>query len=65
MLFVGLGRDIALYVLASELVFVAIAFSLIQPMWDMEYFFPRLVFIIALLLIPGGWDKFSLDYVLR
>ena len=65
MLFVGLGRDIALYVLASELVFVAIAFSLIQPMWDMEYFFPRLVLIIALLIFPGDWDKFSLDYVLR
>jgi uncharacterized membrane protein YphA (DoxX/SURF4 family) len=65
MLFVGFGRDIALYILAAELIFVALAFSLIRPMWDMEYFFPRFVFVIALLILPNDWDRFSLDYVLR
>src|SRR5262245_46654218 len=49
MLLVGFQRDIALYILSAEMIFVTLAFSLIQPMWDMQYFFPRFAFIITLL----------------
>jgi|SRR6185436_11591650 len=65
MLLVGFQRDIALYVLAAEMIFVTIAFCLIQPMWDMQFFLPRFIFVIALLLLPSSWDFYSLDHVLR
>jgi uncharacterized membrane protein YphA (DoxX/SURF4 family) len=65
MLFIGFQRDIALYVLSAQLIFVSIAFSLVRPMWDMQYFFPRFVFIIALLVLPPEWDKFSIDHLLK
>jgi putative oxidoreductase len=65
MLLVGFQRDIALYILSAEMIFVTLAFSLIQPMWDMQYFFPRFAFIITLLILPGEWDRFSIDHVLK
>lgn len=65
MLLVGFQRDLALYMLSAEMVFVTIAFSLIRPMWDMQYFFPRFVFLIVLLLLPPEWDRFSIDSLLR
>jgi len=65
MLFVGFQRDLALYVLSSEMIFVTIAFCLIQPMWDMRYFFPRFAFLIALLILPADWDKFSIDHLIK
>jgi uncharacterized membrane protein YphA (DoxX/SURF4 family) len=65
MLLVGFQRDIALYILSAEMIFVTLAFSLIQPMWDMQYFFPRFAFIITLLLLPAEWDRFSIDHVLK
>jgi uncharacterized membrane protein YphA (DoxX/SURF4 family) len=65
MLLFGFQRDIALYILSAQMVFVTIAFCLIRPMWDMQYFFPRFIFIIALLLLPPEWDRFSIDALLR
>jgi uncharacterized membrane protein YphA (DoxX/SURF4 family) len=65
MLLIGFQRDIALYLLSTQMIFVAVAFSLIRPMWDMQYFFPRLVFIIALLIFPPEWDRFSIDHLLK
>jgi len=65
LLALGLESNIALYILAFNLVFVSLAFSVIKPMWDMQHFFPRLVFVIALLLLPPEWDKISIDYLLK
>ncbi|MCX6290536.1 MAG: DoxX family membrane protein [Bacteroidetes bacterium] len=65
MLLAGFGREIALSILAVEMIFVTVAFSLIKPMWDMQFFFPRFVFIITLLILPEEWDRFSLDHLLK
>lgn len=65
LLAIGLESHMALYFLAFNMIFVALAFSLIKPMWDMQYYFPRLIFIIALLLLPSDWDKISLDHLFK
>lgn len=65
MLMLGLFKYVALYILGIDLLFAAVAFSLIKPMWDMQYYFPRLVFVIALLLLPVEWDVFTIDYLLK
>lgn len=65
LLILGLFKYVALYILGIDLLFAAIAFSIIKPMWDMQYYFPRLVLVIALLLIPGQWDVFTIDYLLK
>ena len=65
MLLFGFQRDIALYILSAQMVVVTFAFSLIRPMWDMQFFFPRFVFVFALLLLPPEWDRFSIDALLK
>jgi putative oxidoreductase len=57
----GLFIDYALSILGINMLVVVIAFSIKNPMWDMKYVFPRLVFILILLAIPDSWDSFSLD----
>ena len=63
LLFLGLFKSFALYLLAGDLFAVALSFSLIKPMLDMQYYFPRLVLIILLLLLPANWDPWSLDHL--
>jgi uncharacterized membrane protein YphA (DoxX/SURF4 family) len=63
LLFLGLFRDPVLYAIGADLLFVAIAFSVLKPMWDMQFFFPRLVLILLLLMLPEA-DMLSLDYLL-
>jgi putative oxidoreductase len=60
----GLFVDYAMSLLALNMLVVVIAFSVKNPMWDMKYVFPRLVFILILLAVPDSWDKYSLDMVL-
>src|ERR1043165_1805064 len=38
-----------LCMLGFNLVFVSIAFSILEPMWDMKFFFPRMALILLLL----------------
>lgn len=60
LLFFGLFKGPALYFLAIDMIFVAFIFSAVKPMWDMQYFFPRLLFVFILLFIPAALDLFSL-----
>ncbi len=60
MLITGFCRDQVLYILGADLLAVAFIFSMIKPMWDMQFYFPRLVLIIALLLCPPEWDSFTI-----
>jgi len=64
LLMLGLFRSVALYVLAGDLLFVGLAFSIIKPMWDMQFYFPRIVFVVALLLIPPEWDRWCFDILI-
>jgi uncharacterized membrane protein YphA (DoxX/SURF4 family) len=63
-LIVGFGKSFILPILGIDLILVAVGFSIIKPMWDMQYYFPRLVMLIFLILIPHGADVFSLDHIL-
>ncbi len=64
MLFFGLYKDIALYLLAGNLIMVSFIFSNIKPMWDLQYFFPRLIIVVLLLFFSATPDVFSIDYLL-
>ncbi|MES2593424.1 MAG: hypothetical protein V4608_16190 [Bacteroidota bacterium] len=61
-LIIGFVKYYTLYLLGLDLIFVAIAFGIIQPMWDMRFVFPRLVLLIFLLFVPWYWDVISVDY---
>lgn len=62
LLLMGFLTNYALYALGLDLVMVAIAFSYLEPMWDMKHVFPRFVLIVVLLLIPEGYRQLSFDH---
>jgi putative oxidoreductase len=64
LLFIGLFKNVTLYFLAGNLILVALIFSILKPMWDMQFYFPRLLLIFILLFISTSLDLFSLDYFL-
>lgn len=64
LLILGLFSDYVLYALGLDLIMVGVAMGLVQPMWNMEFVFPRLVLLLTLLLVPGV-DMISLDYLLN
>ena len=64
LLVLGLKRDHALYALASVLVIVAFGHGLADPIWDLSHVMYRTILLVALLLIPKEWDKFSMDKIL-
>ena len=61
LLILGFLRFYALCALGLDLLLVSVAFSVLQPMWDMRHVFPRLLFLIALLVMPSQWFMFGLD----
>jgi putative oxidoreductase len=65
MLILGIFKVIALYALCVDLVLVTLAFSYMRPMWDMQLFFPRMIFVAALLLLSNFNDPFSLQHLLN
>lgn len=64
LLILGLFTKYALVLLGLDLVLAAVAFSVIEPMWDMRHVFPRLVLVAGLMLMPASWSIFSLDYLI-
>lgn len=62
LLFFGFFRNTALLALSINMVFIAFFFSSIKPMWDMKYFFPRMLFLVLLLFLLPGQDYFCLDW---
>ena len=60
MLIIGFCRDQVLYILGFDMLMVALVFSMVKPMWDMQFYFPRLVLIVTLLLCPPAWDRFTI-----
>jgi putative oxidoreductase len=65
LLIIGLFRNPALMLLSFNLVFVALSFSLIKPMWDMKFYFPRMILVVILLFCLPGHDIFSLDWLFQ
>jgi uncharacterized membrane protein YphA (DoxX/SURF4 family) len=64
LLVIGLKSNYALYALASVLIIVTFGHGLAEPIWKMEHVIFRLILLVALLLLPKAWDRFSLDYLL-
>ena len=65
MLIIGLFKIPVLYILGVDLIIVYLAFSMVKPMWDMQFVFPRLLILVALLLLPVDSDYFSVDFILK
>lgn len=65
LLIVGAFKTVVLSLLGIDIVLVAVAFSFIQPMWDMKHVYPRLVLISALLMFPSAWGYFSIDHLIE
>lgn len=65
LLFMGLFVDIILPILAVDLIMVALAFSIINPIWDMKIYLPRLILLLFLLCIPSTWFAFGVDQLLK
>lgn len=53
----------ALVLLGLDLLLVVFAMSLREPLWNMRDVWPRLVLLLALLLLPAAFDRFSLDHL--
>lgn len=63
LLIIGFVKYYCLYLLGFDLLFAALAFGIVEPIWDMKHIFPRLVLLIFLMVIPSQWDVISVDYV--
>jgi len=63
MLILGLVKYYALYLLGIDLLIVAVAFSIIETMWDLSHIFPRMLLLLIALMIPSGWDVISVDRI--
>ncbi|MEP5611954.1 MAG: DoxX family membrane protein [Cyclobacteriaceae bacterium] len=61
LLILGLFRNYTLYAFASVLVIVSFGHGLIEPIWDLSHVMYRAILLIALLLLPDYWDRFSID----
>ncbi|MCX8080371.1 MAG: DoxX family membrane protein [Bacteroidia bacterium] len=61
LLLVGLFRIYVLEILLAEVVIISVFFSVLKPMWDMKFVWPRLVLIVFLIIIPSSWAKLSID----
>ncbi len=55
----------ALLFLGIDLVIVVFGMSLREPLWDMRFVWPRLILLLALLLLPYTCDRLSIDHLLK
>ena len=62
MVVLGFKRDYSLYALASVLVIVTFGHGLAEPIWDLSHVMPRTILLVAILILPKEWDRFSVDY---
>ncbi|MBL7902791.1 MAG: DoxX family protein [Bacteroidia bacterium] len=65
LLVLGLFKNIVLVLLGFDVILVALAFSVLEPVWDMRHVFPRLLIISVLLVMPEEWSRFTLDFYLN
>ncbi|MGZ3862177.1 MAG: DoxX family membrane protein [Bacteroidia bacterium] len=63
LLILGLFTNYSLIALGLDMALVALAFSIMNPVWDLSHVFPRLILIATLLIMPDEWNKFSLDFL--
>ncbi|HQQ94071.1 MAG TPA: DoxX family protein [Bacteroidia bacterium] len=64
LLILGLFKNIILVLLGFDVIMVAVAFSVLEPVWDMRHVFPRLLIVSVLLVMPDDWSRFTIDNLL-
>jgi len=64
-LILGFFKIPVLCILGLDMILVTAAFSLISPMWDMKYVFPRVFLLIFLFLLSDQPDLISLDNLIN
>lgn len=64
LLIVGFLKPFALYALGFDLIMVAVAMGLREPLWRMDYVFPRMALLLLLLFTTKVPDLLSLDFLL-
>jgi len=52
-------------ILGADLLVVAFVFSTSNAMWDMQFYFPRFIMIVFLLLVNQKADVYRLDGLIR
>ena len=57
----GFLYSYTLLVLGVDLIIVAVAFGILQPMWDTKHAFPRFLLIVLNMFVLIQFNKFSLD----
>lgn len=65
LLLLGLFTTPVLFVLAFHLCIVSISFGFLKGLWEAGHVFPRLVLLIALLIFPADWNRWSLDFLFQ
>lgn len=64
-LLLGFLTNYMLYALGLDLILVSIAFSYMEPMWNLRHVFPRFVLVVALLLLPAEYRQLDGDSLLN
>jgi uncharacterized membrane protein YphA (DoxX/SURF4 family) len=64
-LILGLFKYATLYMLGIDLLIVSLGMSLIDPVWKMDIVLPRFLLLLFVLIVPGDYDVFILDRLLR
>jgi putative oxidoreductase len=62
LLILGLFYTYSLIFLGLDLIIVAIAFGMVQPMWDTRHAFPRFLLIILNMFVLTHFYKLTLDH---
>jgi len=68
-LLLGIFQSESLIFLGFDLILVGLAFSFVEPMWDMKHVFPRFMLVVMLLAMPSDWSflniKTLIEYVFK
>lgn len=62
-LITGLFHQYVPIILVINLLIVAIAFSFLRPMWDLQHVFPRVI-LLTLILLLSNYFYFGLDTII-
>lgn len=63
LLITGLFHQYVPIILVINLLIVAIAFSFLRPMWDLQHVFPRVI-LLTLILLLSNYFYFGLDTII-
>ena len=65
LLITGLFKYWALTFIGLDLLIASLAFSIVKPMWDTRFVFPRLAVLTALFILPHEWEAISIDNLIQ